>query len=122
TITDFLRQTTRPEDVVLSNLREQQPPFPSWDTGSREVTMLAADRLLYYGIESASQLNEQIDAFSSQQRRPRFLFLRDSTRTTSSDLTQAIEKNGQLLSQISLPLPAEQESLGLKLRSFYWRI
>jgi hypothetical protein len=122
TLSDFLRQRTQPEDVVLSDLREQQPPFPSWDTGSREVTMLAADRLLYYGIESNSQLNEQIDAFSSQQHRSRFLFLHDSTRATSPDLRRAIEQNGQLLSRISLPLPVELKSPVLRLRSYYWRI
>jgi hypothetical protein len=121
-IAAFLRQVTSEEDVVLSNLREQQPPFPSWDTGSREVTMLVADRLLYYGIEDAAKLKEQTDVFVSQRPRPRFLFLRDLSRPTSSDLSQVIQNNDHLLSHVSLTVPVERESFGLKLRSFYWRI
>jgi hypothetical protein len=121
-VADFLRETTRPSDVIMSNLREQQLPFPSWDTGSRDMTMLAADRLLYYDIETAPQVAEREREFQSQRIRPRYLFLRDSMRSLSPDLEQSIQRNGSLLVKRSLPMPVEVPSLSLRLRSVYWRI
>ncbi|MEY2486998.1 MAG: hypothetical protein QOH39_2646 [Verrucomicrobiota bacterium] len=118
----FLQKTTKPEDVIMSNLRAQEPPFPSWDSGSREITMLAADRLLYYDIETVSQLMDQKTEFRSQRIVPRYLFLWNSSRPVSLDLMQYLERNGHLLVNQSLTIPAEEPSLALRLRSLYWRI
>ena len=121
-IGDFLRTTTNATDVVMTNLREQEFPFPSWDTGSRDTTMLVADRLLYYNIADVGQLRRQANDFHSQNNPPRLVFVRDAANPISADLDRELREKGEFVLRKSLLIPSEQESPTLRLRSIYWRM
>jgi MFS family permease len=116
----YLIQHTEPEDLILTNLKPQTFPFPYWDVSGCDNIKARADRLLFYSITSAGKLDDPRKLLRGQVART--LFLRESAGEIGSDLAQQLRDHGHLLERAELPVPAEVETFGLRLRSFYWKL
>src|SRR5205823_4631107 len=71
--------------------------------------------------ETMPQLLERQREFQSQNILPRYLLLRDLRRPVSPELDQLV-RAGSYKVRRSLSVPAQEPTLALKLRSFYWRL
>jgi len=120
TLARYLAQQTKPEDLVLTNLKPQTFPFPYWDqSGCGNVAKLA-DRLLYANVVSVEKLNEPRAQLRGQMART--LYLREMGEAIDDVILQQLRDEGHLLARAELPLPVETETFGLRLRSFYWKL
>jgi len=117
-IADLAAREARPQEVVVTNLVDQQPPLQPWNVGGLYVARQKADRLLRSEISSQDQLRKLLDQF--QVDTLDIVFLRTSVQPLDPWLEQALSA----LPVRTLTLPAHEGALpfSLQLRDFYWKL
>ncbi len=118
-IGSYLKRVTRPEDLVLTNLKGGSYPFPAWDFAAPGSVAVLADRLVRQGIQTDNDVIRERQTFAGQGLR--FLYLRLVAGEISQDLSDKLVSQGRLLDQTKLDAGTEPESPGGRLRSFYWK-
>jgi 4-amino-4-deoxy-L-arabinose transferase-like glycosyltransferase len=113
-------QLSHPEDVVLTNLQPMAPPYPSWDTGGYEFTRRLADRLMRFNIQDLAAAQ----AVFPPLRRGSALcvFIADTSKPLSTELESVLEKRSSEIINREIAMPAEPETLFIKMRFLYWRL
>ena len=119
TIGNFISQHTKPNEIVLTNLREQSFPFPNWDVGSHSYTMMAADRLIRFDIQDWSSIQKIYKDFSWRESPP--IFLLDLSKEISEELRHQLETKGVLVTRQTFTIPKEPSTFATKARTFYWK-
>ncbi len=114
----YLIQHTRPEDLILTDLKAQAFPFKYWDLYGLERL---ADRLAIGGVSSLNEVQTFEETYRGQIART--LYLRQSSGHIEDALEQELRAQGKLLDHASLAMPAEKETGDLPLlRPIYrWR-
>jgi hypothetical protein len=120
TLAVFLQQQTRPEDLILTNLKPQVLPFPYWDYNGPDTVAVLADRLCWGGIDSVQALEIQKELMKGQVAR--VLYLLGPTPEIPGDLEVKLHQEGQLLQHVDIELTPEIDSFGLRLRRWYGKI
>jgi hypothetical protein len=116
----LIRQQTRPEDVVLTNLRPMAPPYPAWDVGGCEFTRQFADRLMRFGIQDRKAAEAVFPPL--RQKSPSCVFIVNVSGPLAKDLAAVLEQHGREVTQCEAVLPAEPASAFLRIRMIYWRL
>jgi hypothetical protein len=120
TLATYLREQTRPEDLILTNLKPQVFPFPYWDYNGPDTAGGLADRLCWGGIDSVQSVEMKKGLMRGQVAR--VLFLLGPTPPIPGDLEAKLHQDGQLLQRTDIELPPEIDSFGLRLRRWYGKV
>ncbi len=116
----FVAQNSRAEDLVLSNLVEQAPPFQSWDVGSREYTATVADRLLRFGVTDLPRLKAVSQPLIGQVAGR--VFVLDPSRPVSAELRAWLGREGRRITSAPLSISSDPPSPAMQIRNFYWKL
>jgi hypothetical protein len=114
-----IAELTRPEDIVLTNLRMMAPPFAPWDPGAEEITRLAADRLLRFGIQDLQQAQAAVLPFRRESGP--CVFVAEKSLPLSAELEAVLKERSSKIVKCDLVLPPDTETFFLKLRLIYWK-
>jgi hypothetical protein len=115
----YIREISPPNEVVATNLQEQQRPFQPWDVGSITNTCLMADRAIRENISSRKSLEGLLKNFKSRELEVVFLY--DKSKPIDQSLHAFLERASRPESA-RFEIPTEPVSTATRLRSLYWRI
>jgi hypothetical protein len=115
----YIRELSRPDEVVVTNLQEQQRPFQLWDVGSVTNTCLVADRAIRENISSRKSLEGLLKNFRSLELN--VIFLYDMSKPIDESLHTFLEGTSRP-EFARFYIPTEPVSTASRLRSFYWKI
>ena len=118
TMGHFMRDSTQPDEVIVTNLAAQQPPFQTWDVGSVNMVGLAADRMIRPEISTSEALLDLLRSYSATELK--VVFLHDTGRPIDPALLSYLRTQAQP-QPASVVLPTERPPLASRLRSYYWQ-
>ena len=114
-----IRSNTESKEILATNLNAQKFPFATWDVGSRGHSAMLADRMIRWGIDSRTALENIPNDFKTEQIDVTYIFcdglpppeeLRDILFTQTPVKTIRVE------------LPLEPPSSATRVRSLYWKL
>jgi hypothetical protein len=115
----YIREITRPDEVVMTNLEEQRGPFQPWDVGSITNTCLISDRAIREKISTRQALQAVLKDFRTRELN--IVFLRDLNKQIDASLRNFLQQQPRVES-VQFEIPQEPLSPATRLRSFYWKI
>jgi hypothetical protein len=115
----YIRELSRPDEIVVTNLQEQGRPFQPWDVGSITNSCLMADRAIRENISSRTSLEGLLKNF--RRRELDVVFLYDVNKPIDESL-HTFMKNASRPELTRFEIPTEPVSMATRLRSFYWKI
>jgi hypothetical protein len=111
---------TRPEDLVLTNLRLMRPPFPAWDIAGWEMARETADRLVFLGMDRQSAIGDVLRRFRGEP--PPVVFVRAEGEPMDPALDKDLNTRGQIVDRLQFQPATETETWAETLRTYYWRL
>jgi hypothetical protein len=115
----YIHRISRPNEVVVTNLQQQQPPFQLWDVGSITNTCLIADRAIRENISSKKALEALLKNF--RRRELDVVFLYDARQPIDEPLRGFLE-GASRPDSARFEIPIEPVPIATRIRSFYWKI
>ena len=115
----YIHGISQPDEVVVTNLQQQQWPFQPWDVGSITNVCLVADRALRESISNTTSLEALLQNFRTRQLNVVFLY--DTGKPIDESL-HAFLKAAARPEFARFETPTEPVSTATRLRSFYWQI
>lgn len=115
----IMREISKPEEVVATNLEAQQQPFQTWDVGSIGMTSLIADRMIREKITTTEALQNLLKTYGSKELN--IVYLYDSGRPIGEPLLTFL-RSAARPSEVPFDAPNEPLSAATRLRSLYWKI
>lgn len=113
-------ERTRPEEIIFTNLVEQEFPFEKWDVGSWSYTMMTADRRMTFGITSRLAWARHMAAYG--QDCPDVVFVLDPRREMDPSLKEDLRRKATRIERVHLDVPRQTAGGLAPLRSAYWRV
>jgi hypothetical protein len=115
-----LARHTQPHEVLFTNLRDQHPPYDSWDTNGRMATSLLADRLTFYDVTRRDQARTLAAGLKRNFTGGVYVFAVDAG--DGGDLLAALRARGNpSAEEIVTPAPQPQPP-GARLRTWIWKL
>lgn len=114
-----VRELSQPGDVIATNLRQQRPPFQTWDVGGMGCVAFIADRLLRQNVTTKTALDGLLEEFQTNQLQVVYVF--DPARPADVALKDFLAAQ-KVTTALNFDLPKEPPSLAARLRSFYWKL
>jgi len=118
-IAQKIGELTRPQDIILTNLRMMVPPYARWDPAAEEITQRTADRLLRFGIQDLQQARAAMLPF--QRESGPCVFIVERSNPLSAGLEALLKERSSKILQCEWLPPPDAETLFLKLRMVYWK-
>jgi hypothetical protein len=120
TLGSLIQETSRPEDMVLTNLRPMYSPYGPQDVAGAEYTRRIADRLLRFNIHDQAAVDAAFLPF--RQKPMNCVFVRDESNQLHEDLGDLLEQRAIEITDHELNINPSPQTLFLRLRAVYWNI
>lgn len=118
-VSDFLKETTQPGDIVLTNQRSLYPPYASWDTDGMAATAARSDRLIRFNTLTAEAVDNE--AASLGRNFGSVLFVKNPAFDVDAELNDRLAREGKLISRQEITIPPQPEPLAARMREWVWR-
>jgi hypothetical protein len=115
---ELMAKESDKQDIIATNLIEQQPPLQNWNVAGLDSSRFKADRLLRSNISSYAQVVGLLDNF--QANRMTIVFI----RTPMNPLDESLDKLLATVPCQGCALPRQQGAtpLSLRIRNIYWQL
>ncbi len=111
---------TLPSEVVMTNLRSNNPPFESWDTGGLGAVGLLADRMIGPDIDGWPR----VEALAGFARRnfASAVFAYSPDHPIAPELKAAIDAGSEMFARRTFTPPPQATPLAAKVRLAIWKL
>jgi|ERR1044071_458438 hypothetical protein len=116
----FIGQHTEPDDVVLTNLRQQVPPYQSWDSAAGRSTGMISDRLLFLNITNSEGIIRIEGLLKRNFSKAVFVF--DPSLSISPNLGETLAATGGPIARGNLTIVPEPVTFAQRLRELIWNL
>lgn len=117
-IAELIAKEARPDEVVATNLKDQESPLPSWNVSGLHVARQKADRLLRSSICTEQQLLDLADNFDADQLD--VMFLGSAVQPMDDELKALLQARAP--AEYVLPRGTNDMPLSLRMRGLYWKL
>ncbi len=114
----FLGRTTNRDDVILSNLHRQSPPFESWDVACLESTSAVANRLVRFDCDRRSRLEAAVATAPNAS----ICFLWNRNEPLDPEVADFLRGSVVPITKYLARIPSSPPPFSLRLRSLYWKM
>ena len=115
----YIKEISRPTEIVATNLEKRMSPFAPWDVGSVDLLDLFADRLIRDSIATRKDLDYLPANFKT--RTLDVVFLYHPALPIDAALLADLRKTGSPVSY-RFPVPEEPATFATTLRTYYWKL
>ena len=116
-IADLIAAEAKPQDIIATNLVDQEPPLPKWNVSGLYVARQKADRLLRSGIQTKKRLDDLLLEFHAKELN--ILYLYTPHQPIDAELKAFLAHQNKKV--FLLPQANESLPFSLRLRDWYWR-
>jgi hypothetical protein len=116
---DWVANNTKANEAIFTNIKHHSPPIASWDGEFLPNTALVADRIIYSGITSLSDLKNSESLHGKKQ--PFAAFLLEESQPYEPDLLEYLQSRGQPTAT-NLPVPPESIAVFKMARQGLWKM
>lgn len=117
-IAELIAKEAHPGEVVATNLKDQEPPLPSWNVSGLHVARQKADRLLRSGVCTKQEVLDLAGNFDTDQLD--VMFLGSALQPMDDELKALLKAQAPL--EYALPTGNNNVPLSLRMRSLYWKL
>lgn len=117
-IADLIAAEAKPQDVIATNLVDQEPPLPRWNVAGLYVARQKADRLLRSKIQGKKALQALLSEFHADKLNILYLFT--PHQPIDADLQDFLDRQPKKV--FLFPANTEPLPFSLRLRNWYWRL
>ena len=113
-------RSTNSNELVLTNLRPNQAPFPSWDAAGPGMVSVVSDRLTVFDVSAIGKAQDCKRAVGGNFALTAFIYCPD--QPISPDLLAAIKVGGDLVRREEITPRAQPFTLAARLRLAIWTL
>ena len=119
TLGNWIAANTQNNETVYTNIKNLSPPIASWDAEFLANASVVADRIVYSGITSLSDLKKSESLHGKEQ--PLATFLLEGSQPCDSDLLEYVQSREQT-TVTNLPVPPESIAVFKMARQGLWKL